>query len=275
MAKAEICPYDLLPVTKKASRSTMAKRRERSGKNVLAGCLLLAMIVVFVAILSPSGDDTEEGQPDPRREASEQPTIPPHVVLADEESDLPGKAQVVLQVLTVGQVEETELRQLLHLLYVAAKSRRGFQFQEAPTLIGVYAYQSEDHFKTERGQWIGMLIWHSPEENPKVTIRTDVLASMLEGPEERFGFSEDARRAIWRDLVLAEERAIRESDEEYPPDQLNTADAFKAYAGFLRRLQEKYASEVRQRHGITPEQDADISFEAYRKNWPWPVGNND
>ncbi len=87
---------------------------------------------------------------------------------------------------------------------------------------------------------------------------------------------EETRRAAWVEIVLAEDRAVRESDEAYPTGDLigSEADAqLQKWAELFGRLDEQYKNEVWKEYRLTPETHLQIALESVAKKWPPPPKN--
>ena len=80
--------------------------------------------------------------------------------------------------------------------------------------------------------------------------------------EDKFGFTEEQRRAIFKEMVAAEDKAYAVADEVYP---LNV-DVSKN-TEYVRELQAQYLAELRAEHGYTEEIELDIKDEGLRENW--------
>lgn len=87
--------------------------------------------------------------------------------------------------------------------------------------------------------------------------------------EDKFGFTEEERRQIFKEIVAAEDRATNEADAKYPLDKAGiTMDDIKKNGGLSNELMEKYKEQVRKKHGITEDQETEIVVEAFQESWP-------
>jgi len=104
---------------------------------------------------------------------------------------------------------------------------------------------------------IAMVDWGYPENEGKIefNIKKGFEQYIIQRAksETLFGLTEQTRREIFREIVLAEDRA----DAEEP-----NATTY--------RLSDKYIQEVRQKYNITEEAETKIRLEAYKENWPLP-----
>ncbi len=89
---------------------------------------------------------------------------------------------------------------------------------------------------------------------------------------------EAERRQIWRELIKAEDRAMKESRRIYP--DLDPLDPGYSQSAYLERFQEqealrtklykKYKNELAEKYGLTQKQLDEIGMEAIEKDWPLP-----
>lgn len=88
--------------------------------------------------------------------------------------------------------------------------------------------------------------------------------------EEKFGLSEEKRRAIYREFMEAERRADEKAQKVYPlspgKDEFNRQQIDRQI-DLMRSLTRKYIRQIRERHGITVEQQETIDVEAIKKGW--------
>lgn len=87
--------------------------------------------------------------------------------------------------------------------------------------------------------------------------------------EDKFGFSEEERRQIFKEIIAAEDRAMNEADTKYPLDKAGvTMDDFEKNSDLNNELTEKYKGQVRKKYGITEDQEMEIIVEAFMEGWP-------
>jgi len=197
-------------------------------------------------------------------------------VLDSDIYDGPIKTQIALDVLvTEKDFDPAELRALLMHLYKAARSRTGFKYRTNPNAAYVYIYPTREHFASGMGQWIGMVAKAASDEAPQYTIREDRFPQNLPQDDVRFGKAESERRAIFAELVRAEDRAQREADRAYPPQRMKNRNNVKDYAELLQRLTKEYTDEVLRKHNLSEEQAQAISVEGITENWPMPEWDED
>lgn len=84
--------------------------------------------------------------------------------------------------------------------------------------------------------------------------------------EDIFGFSVEERKQIFKDIVLAQDKARSEADKKYPVDDYLTN--YENNSNEYKRLTDIYEKEVLGKWGITNEQKSEISREAQVKFWP-------
>ena len=89
--------------------------------------------------------------------------------------------------------------------------------------------------------------------------------------EEQFGFTEEQRRQIFKELVAAEDRAEAEAERIYPMDVFDPnykAENIDKHFEKSDELAEKYEAEVRAKYGISEEIEKQISVEGLTERWP-------
>jgi hypothetical protein len=89
--------------------------------------------------------------------------------------------------------------------------------------------------------------------------------------EIKFGFSVEERRAIFIELVETEDKATRDADEKYPIVATGTMEDLKKNANYNDERLKKYESEIREKYGLTEEQESEISLEGLLNNWPMGI----
>ncbi len=149
--------------------------------------------------------------------------------------------------------------------YRAATARRGFRYYNPATNIFIYVYGTEQQARAGQGLWIGMIAkGFSDKEEPRVLINEERLAALSQGPEERFGLSEQRRKQVFREIAAAEDRATRDGRARVPDSQI------MKQIDLERELGEKYKAKVAQQYGLTNDQLIKITVEAWKKGWPAP-----
>jgi hypothetical protein len=137
-------------------------------------------------------------------------------ILNEDIYDGPIKTQIRLEVLAPGNITENGLRRLLNDLYLKNQQRRGFKYHDQPTHIAIYVYSSKERAESGWGQWIGMFLKLGENANPEIKINQQQLSQLGKKPEVKLGLSEEKRKQIWRDIILAERRGEVEAEKRYP-----------------------------------------------------------
>jgi hypothetical protein len=179
------------------------------------------------------------------------------------------------------------LRALLNEVRGGAR-RRGEQIDG----VSAFLYQSRDHI-TGGSSALGRAEWwpkghtFSPDNVANIKNGATYVEEMdvffLPKPAETVvqRLSENQRRAIFTDLVQAEDRAMREAEKRYPIDESlltrspsryrqHVIDKTDAQIKESDRLNEKYERELLERHGLTERELNDIKKEAMNEQWPLP-----
>ena len=102
---------------------------------------------------------------------------------------------------------------------------------------------------------IAMIDWGYPENEGKFefNIKEEFGEYIIQRAksETLFGLTEQTRREIFREMILAEDRAYAEEPN-----------------ATTYRLEDKYKQEMRQKYNITEATQREIELEAMRENWP-------
>jgi hypothetical protein len=155
-------------------------------------------------------------EPPSRGDGSQSP-LPEYRILDKEVYDVPIKTQIRLDVLASANVTPEGLRKLLLDLCRQTLSERGFKYHEGrPTHVFIYVYPTEEHQASGSGQWLGMLSKPGTDEEPRVALNEDFIEQLDDPPVEKFGYSENERKSVFRLLVDIETNADDEAEAEYP-----------------------------------------------------------
>ena len=98
----------------------------------------------------------------------------------------------------------------------------------------------------------------------------------ITSPEERFGFTEEGRKEIFRELVRCEDKGDVRSAKYYDPN-CEACPEYRETEDWMAEMGEKMdeiikacEAEVRQEYGITEDQEDEISIEGMEESWPMP-----
>jgi hypothetical protein len=190
--------------------------------------------------------------------------LPAFTVVDEAILDIPLKAQVEQHLLISGDFTEEGVRTVLQKQFDEAMQRGGWQHHGRTTNVFIYAYETEDRAKAQSGLWFAMLsLSPSNGGQPVVTIKDVREVVQANQPEEILGLSEEARKAIFFELVRSEDRALVDAEKAEPSDLMK-------HLALERSLQEKYKDELASKHSLTREQLSQIGVEGVRKRWPAP-----
>ncbi len=119
---------------------------------------------------------------------------------------------------------------------------------------------------------IAMVDWGYPEDKGRINIMLvenfEEMIKQRSKAETLYGLTEQTRRDIFKQIVLAEERSHDEADRLIDPTKVTNIDANHKKQ---RELQERYREEVRQKYNITVEIERKIVNEALKEEWPLPA----
>ncbi len=91
--------------------------------------------------------------------------------------------------------------------------------------------------------------------------------SQREKSEDRFGFTEEKRKQIFKEIVAAEDKAMNEADIKYPIKAGATLDDIEKNIDLNNELIEKYKTQVRTKYGITEDIESEIIVESFKELW--------
>jgi len=123
-----------------------------------------------------------------------------------------------------------------------------------------------------KGEW-GNVTPKIAKDNIRSDYRTDIdiregfekVIAQRSKDEKRFGFTEQERRQIYKELVKAETKANEEANRLFPKNSVQNASK---NADKYFELIEEYKKQVMKKWGITEEQESKITVEAWTENWP-------
>lgn len=143
----------------------------------------------------------------------------------------------------------------------------------------IWMFTSEEQYEFDDGLWLAMII-HREDGSPwEMTIEHNLLKSLREGPTEKFGLSEEARKKIYWSIACDEENAMAEAIKAYPyPDESSpgwtnsaAAEQSKRRNRHREKFWNQFKSEALQKYGLTREQLQEIIAEGSKDQKKWPV----
>jgi len=102
----------------------------------------------------------------------------------------------------------------------------------------------------------------SAGSSPRINIHDSVRNPSI--PEEKFGYSENQRKDIYKRIVWAEDRARREAERA-----IDSTEVMKQ-AELIDDLNEKYQNALAKEINLTRDEMTQIVVEGAMKNWPMP-----
>ena len=235
--------------------------RKKKKKPWLLTLAAFFILIIVGGVISPTTEkDVEKQKPIVKQEKT---TTFKYIILDEDVYDAPIKTQVTLSVLVSGEISEAGLKTLLNQLYSSTKARKGFKYHDSPTSIYIYAYTSKERAESGMAQWIAMLQKAQAETKPTININERQLAQLGAEPEERFGLSEEKRKEIWKELILIEDRAMKEAEKRYP-------EQWEKEIEMQRRLIDENENKLAEKYELSPDQLGKISIEGLEKDWPFP-----
>ncbi len=105
-------------------------------------------------------------------------------------------------------------------------------------------------------------------DKPVISIREEQIALLRKKPGEKFGLTEAQRKEIFKEIIKAERRSIREAEKLYPSNlkkQVVKAD----------ELNEKFQNMLAKKYNLSSEHLDSIGFEGIKNLWVRPSLNDD
>ncbi len=208
----------------------MAKKKRRGAR--LLGLLAIVLLGVWAYRSLSTGDEggggeagnpagiagEAEGDAGKMHDLSVDPNakLPRYEVLDRKVYDAPIKTQVQLDLLVSGELTPASLRALLTKLFLKTDKERGFRYHYHPTHVFMYAYSDRERAKSGMGSWVAMLSKVGEGERPHINVNEKLLAVLKRKPVVKFGLTEEQRKGIFKDVVRAEDRSMKEADAKYP-----------------------------------------------------------
>jgi hypothetical protein len=261
--------------TTSESATAAAPPKDRNGRNPYTGepitlspkmqrvvgwvCLIALILLVFALFKSCSSDNTEGA-------------IPTYeVVRRERTADTFFVRTVRVDAVVSGNLTVYGIERLLRKLYDEASETTGFQHGD-PTHVFVRLYSSREVWES-KGRPLG-LMRNSGNDSPIETFIDERLLMHANAPSEiKYDLTEETRKAIFRDLIAADDRVNAYLQLIYPrPDTPGEVldEHFRKRGQEKDRLTEVYEEQLAEKHGVTREQLDEISAEGLAKNWPMP-----
>lgn len=192
-------------------------------------------------------------------------------IVEQELDDTPIKSQVVWHVAVEGQYDKAILQDLLTHLYEKANSLSGFKYYNPATHYQIVVYASEDRAKSKSGNWVALL--NKIRENPFDYKFNELMITEAQKPAtEKFGLSENMRMQVYKEIILAERRAMSETEKKYDLSKMEgtPAEKMKIFGKYKSNLEEKYKNALAKNYKINRDQLSEIGIEGFSKGWAFP-----
>ena len=183
---------------------------------------------------------------------------------------------------------ENQVKDLLNHLYDSIMNTEDYKYHNSPNSSNIFIYETEEHFQSGMGQWIGKISKSKNEDSPNLKtqfIKTEDSNKEVVENDNLTGISEEKQREIWKKLILAEDKANEKAEEKYPTkisdqelEDLSQIEKFKQRAQenseknyeYQKELYEQYKSEIIKEYDINPNTLKAISSKGLTQNWPFP-----
>lgn len=225
------------------------------GLRILCVIGLLLLGVFLVGLFSSKGSNERRADANDYKEVQ-------HHLLSDEVERSPAAVHVRRYVV----FDEPASREEVEMVMQAERAGAIGQYPEV-TNLGVYGFVSDETAQDGMGTWIAITFSRAPFGVADIQFDDERLGAAWQPSSEKFGLSEPERRALFKELVLQEDRATAEAEKLHPG---NTRSELSERADTQSALRKKYVEELAQERGIPVDTLRAISVEALTKGWPFP-----
>ena len=196
-------------------------------------------------------------------------------------SDLPTEKKMAYRIIVSPEIKENQVRPTIQKI-ISDITTKDNDIDEISLLLYSDKELANGAYDVAMATWapkgkLGNITPEIAENNNRTTYETTIqirenLQEYLQKrgkSEDKFGFSKEERRMIYKELIASERQATKEADYKYPLDKLGiTMDEIKKNGGLNNELREKYTKQVREKYGITEDQETKIVVEAFEEGWP-------
>ena len=152
-------------------------------------------------------------------------------------------------------------------------------YQAEHPRVTIWMYTSKEQFASDMGLWLARILPGDKGAAWNMEIDHEQLQYLRAAPVEKFGLTEDKRRAIYKEMWANDYRAWIEATQTFPDLDSNRYGWTQEKAQLQHRKQsrhkdelaQKYRSELAPKYGLTDAQLAELNLEGGKKKWPTPV----
>jgi len=137
-----------------------------------------------------------------------------------------------------------------------------------PNAVGLFLFQTEEHSKSGMGQWVAKLSKAKVDLEPTVDIqhfKPKSVSNEIAAYDKSLTL--DQRKLIFKEAIVAEDKATILADKNYP---LSVRNNFDKNENLRNQLMKKYRNEVKKKYKLTEKTLKAISSEGLEYNWPMP-----
>ena len=203
--------------------------------------------------------------------------IPRYTILKNTLIDTPFKTLVEMDILIPDETTEKGLRWLLKKLYFSIMNKGTYRYNTQPTNVYIYVYSAYDRYTLDKSLRMAALKKHSDDIEPAIEINPLQVPS--EEPEleteQKFGLTEEKRKAIWEELVGIEDKVFKTAQKNHVPLPTNEYLPSAASARLNKevdsqgRILSLELQELGRKYGLTRKQLDEIVTEGIEKNWQY------
>ena len=152
-----------------------------------------------------------------------------------------------------------------------------YRYNTQPTNVYIYVYSAYDRYTLDKSLRMAALKKHSDDIEPAIEINP--LQVPPEEPEleteQKFGLTEEKRKAIWEELVGIEDKVFKTAQKNHVPLPTNEYLPSAASARLNKevdsqgRILSLELQELGRKYGLTRKQLDEIVTEGIEKNWQY------
>jgi len=209
----------------------------------------------------------ESGGKQPQTQLETVKPLLKYTVYKDESEDNPIHSLVRLHIVVSGILDRENLTALLRAIY--DEKRKGpFKYHPDDPDFSIFAYNDQQRAASMNGNWVAMLDGGHGNSEPKITVADELLASLSQKPEKRFGLTEEQRQKLMYEVEGCQDANDAAARRRY-------ANNLDKQAEVSNQGDEDCATKIRKRYHVSASNYSKIATEAIEKKWPGPPGPDD
>jgi len=188
-------------------------------------------------------------------------------IVHEEIGDNPVQGYIRQCLVLSGDIQMQSLGVFLNQHYQSLLDRR-LKYHDRPKSILLFVFKDRESFEVGSGSnWLARLDFDEGEAL-EIEYKEKAIDALHSEPEVKFGYAEEERKSIFFELLEAERRGTLEAESAYFNNKENlTKEELFEMVELKKDLWEKYQKPVREKYGLTENQEVEITREALEKGW--------